>query len=170
MLLAAARDAFPVDHGRIHLSGEPAVVLHSVIQVGALVTYQLFEDRFQEEAQHWVDVPSRRELPADLVGKLGRAEVDESAPAGRRPGGLLSAVGAAHRLMDAGAAARRQALAAEVSGACQSERGRAAAYYADAITAIERRLATASPDRRAIASSSRLRSTPARKRPGGWPR
>ena len=80
MLLAAARDAFPVDHGRIDLSGEPAVVLHPVIQVGALVTYELSaEDRFQEEAQRWVDVPSRRELPADLVGRLCRADMDERA-------------------------------------------------------------------------------------------
>ncbi len=157
-LLAAARDAFPVDHGRIDLSGEPAVVLHPVIRVGALVTYELSaEDRFQEEAHRWVDVPSRCELPADLPSRLGRAEVDEQArPA--RPEGLLSAVGAAHRLMDAAAAARRQALAAEVSGACQSERGRAAAYYADAITAIERRLETAQPDRRAVLEQ-RLRST-----------
>ena len=32
VLLAAVRDAFPVDHGRIDLSGEPAVVLHPVIE------------------------------------------------------------------------------------------------------------------------------------------
>ena len=109
VLLAAARDAFPVDHGRIDLSGEPAVVLHPVIRVGALVTYELSaEDRFQEEAQRWVDVPSRRELPADLVGRLCRAEVDEQARPGR-PEGLLPAIAAAHRFMDAAAsrAARR---------------------------------------------------------------
>jgi hypothetical protein len=158
VLLAAVRDAFPVDHGRIDLSGEPAVVLHPVIQVGALVTYELSaEDRFQEEVQRWVDVPSRRELPADLVGRLCRADVDEWAQP-RRPEDLMSAVGAAHRLIDAGATTRRQALAAEVSGACQAERGRAAAYYADAIAGIEARLATAQPDRRA-ALEQRLRAT-----------
>jgi hypothetical protein len=158
VLLAAVRDAFPVDHGRIDLSGEPAVVLHPVIGVGALVTYELSaEDRFQEEAQRWVDVPSRRELPADLVGRLCRADVDERAQPGR-PEGLLPALGAAHRLIDAGATARRQALAAEVSGACQAERGRAAAYYADAIAGIEARLATAQPDRRAVLEQ-RLRAT-----------
>ena len=87
VLLAGVRDAFPVDHGRIDLSGEPAVVLHAVIQVGALVTYELSaEDRFQEEAQRWVDVPSRRELSADLVGRLCRAEVDERARPGRPAG------------------------------------------------------------------------------------
>ena len=158
VLLAAVRDAFPVDHGRIDLSGEPAVLLHPVVQVGALVTYELSaEDRFQEEVQRWVDVPSRRELPADLIGRLCRSDVDEEAQP-RRPEGLMSAVGAAHRLIDAGATMRRQALAAEVSGACQAERGRAAAYYADAIAGIEARLATAQPDRRA-ALEQRLRAT-----------
>ena len=157
-LLAAARDAFPIDHGRIDLSGEPAVVLHPVIRVGALVTYELSaEDRFQEETHRWVDVPSRRELPADMIGRLSRADLDEHArPAGAED--LLPALGAAHRLMDAAATARRQALAAEVSGAFQAERGRAAAYYADAIAGIERRLAAAPPDRRAVLGE-RLRST-----------
>ena len=158
VLLAAVRDAFPVDHGRIDLSGEPAVVMHPVIAVGALVTYELSaEDRFQEEVQRWVDVPSRRELAADLVGRLCRTDVAERAQP-RPPEGLLPAVGAAHRLIDAGATARRQALAAEVSGACQAERGRAAAYYADAIAGIEARMATAQPDRRA-ALEQRLRAT-----------
>ncbi len=152
-LLAAAREAFPVDHGRIDSSSEAVVALHPVIRVGALVTYELSaEDRFQEEAHRWVDVPSRRELPAGLVARLHRAEVSEhiSGATPLPPEGLLPAVAAAHRLIDIGAAARRQALAAEVSGAFQSEQGRAAAYYADAIAGIERRLGTAPPDRRAV--------------------
>ena len=158
VLLAEARDAFPVGHGRIDLSGEPQVVLHPVVRVGALVTYELSaEDRFGEEAHRWVDVPSRRELRADLVGRLCRAEVDEKARPGR-PEGLLNAVAAAHRLIDAASSARRQALAAEVSGAFEAECGRAAAYYADAITGIERRLAAAPPERRAVLEQ-RLRST-----------
>lgn len=149
VLLAAVRDAFPVDHGRIDLFGEPAVVMHPVIGVGAMVTYELSaEDRFQEEVQRWVDVPSRRELSADLVGRLCRADIDER-PQARPSEGLMPAVGAAHRLIDAGATARRQVLAAEVSDALQAERGRAAAYYADAIAGIEARMATAQPDRRA---------------------
>lgn len=157
-LLAAVREAFPIGHGRIDLSGEPAAVLHPVIRVGALVSYELSaEDRFQEETQRWVDVPSRRELPAGLIARLLRAEVDEQAQP-KRPEALPSAIAAAHRLMDSAAIIRRQALAAEVSGAFQAERGRAAAYYADAIAGIERRLATAAPDRRAVLEQ-RLRST-----------
>ena len=157
-LLAEAREAFPVGHGRIDLSGEPAAVLHPVIRVGALVSYELSaEDRFGEETHRWVDVPSRRELPADLVAQLSRAEAGERATP-RPPEGLLPAIAAAHRLMDVGAAVRRQALAAEVSDAFQAERGRAATYYADAIAGIERRLATAPADRRAVLEQ-RLRST-----------
>jgi hypothetical protein len=157
-LLSAARETFAVDHGRIDLSGEPAVVMHPVVRVGALVTFELSaEDRFQEEAHRWVDVPSRRELPADLIARLRRAPVDEQARL-ERPEGLLPAIAAAHRLMDAAAAARRQVLTAEVSGAFQSEQGRAAAYYADTIAGIERRLATAPPDRLAVLEQ-RLRST-----------
>ena len=157
-LLAAVREAFPVGHGRIDLSGEPAAMLHPVIRVGALVTYEVSaEDRFQEETQRWVDVPSRRELSAGLIARLLRAEVDEQTKP-RRPGALPLAVAAAHQLMDFAAVIRRRALAAEVSGAFQAERGRAAAYYADAIAGIERRLATAAPDRRA-ALEQRLRIT-----------
>ncbi|MGN6173311.1 MAG: hypothetical protein ACTHPS_10200, partial [Streptosporangiaceae bacterium] len=157
-LLAAAREAFPVGHGRIDLVGEPAAVLHPVVRVGALVSYELSaEDRFQEETQRWVDVASRRELPAGLIARLLRADVDEQAQP-RRAEALLPAIAAAHQLMDSAAIIRRQALAAEVSGAFQAERGRAAAYYADAIAGIERRLAAAAPDRRAMLEQ-RLHST-----------
>ena len=158
VLLTELRDAFPVGHGRIDLAGEPEVVLHPVARVGALVTYELSaEDRFQEQAERWVDVPARRELPAALAARLVRAEISERGVA-RPAKGLIPAIGEAHRLIDAGATARREALGAEMIGACQAESGRAAAYYADAITGIERRLATAAADRRAVLEQ-RLRST-----------
>ncbi len=158
VLLAAVRDAFPVDHGRIDLAGEPEVVLHPVARVGALVTYELSaDDRFQEQAERWVDVPARRELPAVLAARLARAEIAEREVA-RPPESLLPAIGEAHRLIDAGAAARREALGGDVDDACQAESGRAAAYYADAIAGIERRLATAPADRRPVLEQ-RLRST-----------
>ncbi len=158
VLLTELRDAFPVGHGRIDLAGELEVVLHPVARVGALITYELSaEDRFQEQAERWVDVPARRELPAALATHLARAEISERGVA-RPAEGLLPAIGEAHRLIDAGATARREALGAEVIGACQAESGRAAAYYADAISGIERRLATAPADRRAVLEQ-RLRST-----------
>ena len=158
VLLTGLRDAFPVGHGRIDLAGEPEVVLHPVARVGALVTYELSaEDRFQEQAERWVDVPARRELPPSLAAHLVRAEISERNVA-RPAEGLLLAIGEAHRLIDVGASARREALGAEVIGACQAESGRAAAYYADAIAGIERRLATAPADRRAVLEQ-RLRST-----------
>ena len=82
----------------------------------------------------------------------------------------MPAVGAAHRLIDAGATARRQALAAEVGGACQAERGRAAAYYADAVAGIKTRLANLRPSRIARQCSISGYTPPVRKRSGGWPR
>jgi hypothetical protein len=158
VLQAEVREAFPTDHGRIDLSGEPAFVLHPVVRVGALVTYELSaEDRFQEEAERWVDVSSRRELPAALTRSLSKALCTERTvvpPAEN----LLPAIGHGHRLMDSAAVSRRAVLAAEVSGGFEAERGRAAAYYADAIAGIERRLAAATPDRTAVLRE-RLRAT-----------
>jgi hypothetical protein len=158
VLQAEVREAFPTDHGRIDLSGEPAFVLHPVVRVGALVTYELSaEDRFQEEAERWVDASSRRELPAALTRSLSKALCTERTvvpPAEN----LLPAIGHGHRLMDSAAVSRRAVLAAEVSGGFEAERGRAAAYYADAIAGIERRLAAATPDRTAVLRE-RLRAT-----------
>ena len=168
VLQAEVREAFPTDHGRIDLSGEPAFVLHPVIRVGALVTYELSaEDRFQEEAERWVDVSSRRELPATLARSLSKALCTEHTvvpPAEN----LLPAIGHAHRLMDSAAVSRRAVLAAEVSGGFEAERGRAAAYYADTIARIERRLAVATPTGPPCCESGC--ALPARNRRGGWPR
>jgi hypothetical protein len=159
VLLAEVREAFPVDHGRIDLAGESTVVLHPVIRVGALITYELSaEDRFQEQAERWVDVQARRKLPPGLIDRLTRAEVDEGGVASGRPEDLLHAIGEAHRLIDSDAALRRDALGGQVGGAHEAERARAAAYYADAITGIKRRLATALADRKAMLEQ-RLRST-----------
>jgi hypothetical protein len=158
VLLAAVRDAVPIDHGRIDLTGEVTAVRHRVLRVGALVTFELSaEDRFQEQAERWVDVPSRRLLPAGITERLARAAID-SGGMPSDPGQVLPAVAEAHRLIDAAALARRGTLAGEVNGAHQAERARAVAYYADAIAAIERRLATAPADRRAVLEE-RMRGT-----------
>ena len=158
VLLAGARDAIPIDHGRIDLTGEVTAVRHHVLRVGALVTFELSaEDRFQEQAERWVDIPSRRLLPAGIAERLARAATD-SGGVPSDPGQLLPAIAEAHQLIDAAALARRETLAGEVNGAYQAERARAVAYYADAIAAIERRLATAPGDRRAVLEE-RLRGT-----------
>ena len=164
VLAAGVRDAFPVDHGRIDLAGEPTFVWHSVVRVGALVSYELSaEDKFQEQAERWVDGPARCLLPPALAERLSRAAVDghdaPGPPTGAAPdGGLLAAVAEAHRLIDADAGARREVLSAQVRDAHEAERARAAAYYADAIAGIERRLATAPGDRKPVLEQ-RLRST-----------
>lgn len=158
VLLAAVRDAVPIDHGKIDLTEAVTAVRHQVLRVGALVTFELSaEDRFQEQAERWVDVPSRRLLPAGIAERLARAATD-SGRVPSDPGQLLPAIAEAHRLIDAAALARRETLAGEVDGTYQAERARAVAYYADAIAAIERRLATAHADRRAVLEE-RLRGT-----------
>ena len=164
VLAAGVRDAFPVDHGRIDLAGEPTFVWHPMVRVGALVSYELSaEDQFQEQAERWVDGPARCLLPPALAERLSRAAVDghdaPGPPTGAAPdGGLLAAVAEAHRLIDADAGARREVLSAQVRDAHEAERARAAAYYADAIAGIERRLATAPGDRKPVLEQ-RLRST-----------
>jgi hypothetical protein len=158
VLLAAVRDAVPIDHGRIDLTEAVTAVRHRVLRVGALVTFELSaEDRFQEQAERWVDVPSRRLLPAGITERLARAAID-SGRVPSDPGQFLPAIAEAHRLIDAAALARRGTLAGEVDGTYQAERARAVAYYADAIASIERRLATAPADRRAVLEE-RLRGT-----------
>ena len=163
VLAAGVRDAFPVDHGRIDLAGEPTFVWHSVVRVGALVSYELSaEDQFQEQAERWVDGPARCLLPPALAERLSRAADGHDAPGpptGDAPAGdLLAAVAEAHRLIEADAGTRREVLSAQVRDAHEAERARAAAYYADAIAGIERRLATAPGDRKPVLEQ-RLRST-----------
>ena len=161
MLLAALRENVGIDHGRIDASGEVTAVRHVVVRVGALVTFQLSaEDRFQEQAERWVDGPSRRLLPPTVTDRLARAAID---PAGSEAlpelaDGIEGAVAEAHRLIDLAAVARRSVLAGEVDGAHQAERERAVAYYANAVAGIERRLASAPADRRAVLTE-RMRST-----------
>lgn len=153
VLLGALRDAVPVDHGKIDVEEAPQAIRHPVIRVGALVTFELSaEDRFQEQAERWIDVQSSRQLTAAVADRLTRAAVDDGAAnaAVTGPGEVWPAVSEAHRLIDAAALSRRAELAAEVSGAHEAERERAAAYYADAIAGIEKRLAAAADDRKAM--------------------
>jgi hypothetical protein len=160
VLLEALRDAVPVDHGKIDVADPPAAVRHPVVRVGALVTFELSaEEQFQEQAERWVDVPSRRLLQAAITGRMSRAEPDEvMAPDPAGPGDdVRAAVAEAHRLIDSAALARRAELAVGVRDVYQAERARAVSYYADAVAGIEKRLATAA-DRKGTLEE-RLRAT-----------
>jgi hypothetical protein len=126
VLLAALRESVGVDHGRVDATGAVTAVRHVVVRVGALVTFELSaEDRFQEQAERWVDGPSRRLLPPAVTDRLARAAVEPAGTDAALPeltDGIWGAVAGAHRLIDTAAAARRSVLAGEVDGAHQAER------------------------------------------------
>lgn len=152
-LLERAREAFPVDHGRIDASGPAERSLRQVVRVGAMVTYTASaDDRFHERAECWVDVPSRQELPEQAVERMRRFAADGS-PAGAAPnlGALPPALAAAHRLLDQAATDRCRVLAdGSVRAAADAERARAEKYYAEAVASLARRQANAAPDRQAL--------------------
>ncbi len=152
-LLERAREAFPIDHGRIDASGPAERSLRQVLWVGAMVTYTASaDDRFHERAECWVDVPSRHELPEQAAERMRRLAADGS-PAGVAPNlaELLPALAAAHRLLDQAATGRCGELAGgPVRAAADAERARAEKYYAEALTSLARRQATAAPDRQAL--------------------
>jgi hypothetical protein len=51
-----AREQFPVEHGRIDVTGLPTRVTRPVLRVGALVTYTVSaEECYQERLECWVD-------------------------------------------------------------------------------------------------------------------
>ena len=161
VLLADLRESVVIDHGRIDAAADVTAVVHPVVRVGAMVTYDLSaEDHFQEQAERWIDGPSRRLLPPAVAVRLADAAVDPAGSAAfpELAQDVWGAIAEAHRLIDEAAAARRSVLAADVNGAYEAERARAVVYYADAITALERRMATAAGDRQAVLGE-RLRGT-----------
>jgi hypothetical protein len=85
-LLSRAREAFPVDHGRIDATGAPSRVLRPVLRVGALVDFTVSMDAsFSELVECWVDARSGLELPERVRRALAGAEVGGRGGAG--PGG-----------------------------------------------------------------------------------
>jgi hypothetical protein len=157
LLLEKARDQFPVDHGKIDVAGEVAPARHQVLRVGVLVDYAISADeRFQELAECWIDVPSRRELPGPVASRLARAAgsaAEQQALVGARviaDESLTAALAEAHRRIDAQALCRRAALASQVAPELAAERDRARAYYDEALKSIVRRRRAATPDRAAL--------------------
>lgn len=152
-LLERAREAFPVDHGRIDASGPAEPSLRQVLRAGAMITYTASaDDQFHERAECWMDVHSRLELPELAAERMRRSATDGS-PVAAMPdlGALPAALAATHRLLDLTAAGRCRVLAdGSVRVAADTERARAQKYYAEALASLARRQANAAPDRQAM--------------------
>ncbi|MBV9010634.1 MAG: hypothetical protein JO272_01065 [Pseudonocardiales bacterium] len=144
------REQFPVDHGRIDVTGLPTRVTRLVLRVGALVTYTVSDEEcYQERLECWVDALSGLSLGDDDVARLQRAP--RAINTATLPASLLAAAGTAvehaHRVLDAAANRRRRTLSAQAADAHGQERTRARAYYDDVLRSLECRRATAHPDR-----------------------
>jgi hypothetical protein len=153
-LEAKARDQFPVDHGRIDVTGLPERIDRPVLRVGALVTYTVSaEECYQERLECWVDTVSGRQLGGKAVALLQRAPRPERPvrAGATTPPTVLAAVANAlehaHQILDSAATQRRSALSAQAGDARRREREQAGTYYDDALHSLERRRATAAPDR-----------------------
>lgn len=160
VLLARARDAFPVDHGKIEPAGLPTVTHIPVLRVGALLTQSVsLEDRFQERAEVWVDVGTGMALSDAARDRLATSEradarvlpgplPDELLTRAGHPDGTPSPLVSAHRLLEEGAATRRAALARDTGESRAEELNRTTAYFDAALASIRKRRNTASAERR----------------------
>ncbi|MGI9023799.1 MAG: hypothetical protein ACR2HV_11335 [Acidimicrobiales bacterium] len=153
VLVDAARDQIPVDHGRIDAAGKPAPVLYPLLRVGALLTYTVSLDlRFQEREEVWVDARNGDAVD-ERVRRLAASATTELAPSSTRrqqPADLVSAVGAAHSLLEVRAADRLGQFARHAGEARRRQLEAAEAYYHDALASVERRRTTATAERRAL--------------------
>ena len=150
-LLSRAREAFPVDHGRLGLIGVPVRERVPVLRVGALVTYAVgLDERFQERAEAWIEVPGRASLPAETSTVLAQYPRDRDGFAPAAPDGLGAAVVAAHEQITATATARQEVLTAHADAARGDEVSRTQAYYDEALAGLVRRRRTAAPDKRGM--------------------
>jgi hypothetical protein len=161
-LLAAAREQFPVDHGRIDAAAGAVPGVRPLVRVGALVTYAVSSDvSFQELAECWVDVASCLEAPDDVVARLSRlvdAERSEG-PVGPPPEEQLApALRHAHERIDQCAGERESDLSRQAADDRAREEKRAVAYYDEALRSLQRRLDTSAPDR-AVTLSAKVANT-----------
>ena len=150
-LLSRAREAFPVDHGRIDLTGVPVREHVPVLRVGALVTYAVgLDERFQERAEAWIEVPGQVSLPAEISTVLAQYPRDQEMPATAAPDGLVTAVAAAHQRLADTATARQEVLASHADTARADEVTRTRAYYDDVVAGLDRRRQAATAERRGM--------------------
>jgi hypothetical protein len=144
-----ARDQFPVDHGRIDVAGLPRRITRPMLRVGALATFTVSdEESYQESLECWIDAKSGLPLTAHAVTRLQRAPLAtrHDTHCGILPS-AVSAIDAAHRILDTVAGRRRDALSEQASDAHRQECAHARAYYDDTLRSLERRRAGAAPDR-----------------------
>jgi hypothetical protein len=144
-----ARDQFPVDHGLIEVAGPPQRIRRPVLRVGALITYTVSaEESYQESVECWLDARSRLPLSDQAASRLQRApHATRPDPARAVLSTAVAALDEAHRLIDDVATRRRGALSEQASDAHRHELARARTYYDDTLRSLDRRRATAPPDR-----------------------
>jgi hypothetical protein len=150
-LLANARAAIGIDHGRIDAERDPAPVYYPLLHVSALVTYTL-DDRFQECEHVWVDGLSGHIVSRGIVNAARSHTVSSQREAGVAlvPPDLPRAVGAAHAAIDERAARRASALERQAHLGLRDEQQRAESYYEEVLAALEHRRTTAPPERRPL--------------------
>jgi hypothetical protein len=124
-----------------------------VLRVGVLVTYTASADEvFHERAECWLDVPSRLELPEQAVRGMRRF-IASGPAAGAEPdfAAIPAAIAQAHRLLDKKFSERCTTIAGgSARDAAEAELARAKKYYVEALASLERRHASAAPDRQAL--------------------
>ena len=81
-----ARDRIQVDHGRVDLTGGPRPSVRYLVRVSALATFAMSsDDRFQEQIECWIDVPTGRPLDDGVDRGVDRREESIGASIGSRP-------------------------------------------------------------------------------------
>jgi hypothetical protein len=152
-LQAAARDRFPVDHGRVDAIAEPRRGLVRVLRVGVLVTYVLaLHQRFQEREECWVEAETGVELAPEVWRALESAPTSSpsapglATPSAERAGGVR----AAHQVLADRAKARLASFAVGGRQDMEAESARANAYYDHLLDSLERRQHSAPADKQAL--------------------
>lgn len=124
-----------------------------LVRVGAMVAYATsLTHRFQEQEHVWVDARTGLVAPDSVL------EAVHSRPRLPAPDATATALDAdlplalrgAHERLEQRAAQRLSALSAQAQRALGLELARADAYYDGALESIERRRASADPDRRRL--------------------
>jgi hypothetical protein len=150
-LLAHARAAIGIDHGRIDAERDPVPVYYPLLRVGALVTYTL-DDQFQECEDVWVDGCAGHVVSLGIVNAAWSNAVFAQRETGIplvQPD-LRRAVAAAHASLDERAARRALALERQAQLGLRDEQQRAESYYDEVLAALEQRRAAAPPERRPL--------------------